>query len=236
MRKNHPYLSLPALFLLVFSLFLIPTAVSAREASYYQKDLSPTATRVLFEMQELNRSGEYQKGLQRFEKFATSRSKEPPVLLNFIAANLNFQLAHYPESVKLYSQVLAKAPEFNAVYENLGMALMMTENYKSAAETLLKAAALLPKKQQKLKYQAAIAYLYGEDFGKARSLLLELLAAHPAPPADWLKALIQVHWQLKETKEALKVAAHLVDCYPAVIKHWRLYGQIALAAEEYQTA
>lgn len=235
--KNHPYLFFAALLLLFFSLFLsTPAVVSAREASFYQKELSPAAARALFEIQEFNRNGEYQKGLQRFEKFATSRSKEPPILLNFIAANLNFQLTHYPESVQLYRRVLAKAPEFNAVYENLGAALMMAENYKPAAEMFLKAVVLLPEKQRKLKYQAAIAYLYGEAFGKARSLLLELLAAHPAPPADWLKALIQVHWQLGETKAALDVAAQLVDSYPAVIKHWRLYGQIALAAEEYQAA
>ena len=237
MSKNQPYLSFTALFPLFFSLLLsIPAIVSARESSFYQKELSPVAVRVLFEIQELNRGGEYQKGLQRFKKFAASRRKEPPVLLNFIAANLNFQLGNYSESVKIYRRVLAKAPEFNAVYENLGMALMMTEDYKPAAEILLKAAVLLPEKQQKLKYQAAIAYLYGEDFGKARLLLLELLAVHPAPPANWLKALIQIHWRLAETKAALKVAARLVDSYPETIKHWRLYGQIALVAEEYQTA
>ncbi len=236
MLKNHSYLYFTALFSLVFALFLsIPGVASAREASFYQKKLSRTAVRVLFEMQELNRRGEYQKSLQRFEKFSTGR-KESPVLLNFIAANLNFQLGHYPESVKLYRRVLEKASDFNVVYENLGMALMMTENYKAAAETFLKVAARLPEKRQKLKYQAVIAFIYGEAFGKARSLLLELLASRPAPPADWLKALIQVHWRLAETPAALQVAARLVDSYPETIEHWRLYGQIALSAEEYQTA
>jgi len=216
-----------------------PAAVLAREASFYQKELNPAMFRVLFEMQEFNRSGEYQKGLQSFEEFTRSRKKESPVLLNFFAANLNFQLARYSESVKLYQQVVAKAPGFDAVYENLGMALMMTEDYKSAAEILLKAAILLPEKQEKqekLKYQAAIACLYGEDFGKARSLLHELMASNPTPPAEWFKALIQVHWRLAETRAALKICARLVDSYPVVIAHWRLYGQIALAAEEYQTA
>ena len=237
MLKNHSDLFFTALLSLVFSLFLsIPSVASAREASFYQKELSPAAVRLLLEMQELNRSGEYQKGLQRFKKFSTRRKKEPPILLDFIAANFNFQLGHYPESVKLYRRILAQAPEFNAVYENLGMALMMTENYKQAAETLVKAAAMLPGKQQEFKYQAAIAYLYGEDFSNARLLLIELLADHPEPPADWLKALIHVHWSLTETKAALQVAARLVDSYPATIEHWRLYGQIALSSGEYQTA
>ena len=237
MFKNHSYLSFAALFLLVFSLLLmIPAATLAREASFYQKELSSAAVRLLLEMQELNRSGEYQKGLQRFEKFSTSRKKEFPVLLNFFAANLNFQLGHYPESVKLYRRVLEKAPEFNVVYENLGMALMMAENYNQAAETLVKAAVVMPEKRQELKYQAAIAYLYGEDFSQARSLLLELLTDNPEPPVGWLKALIHVHWSLTETRAALKVAARLVDSYPATIEHWRLYGQIALSSGEYQTA
>ncbi len=228
---------LPAFFLLVFSLSLtIPAAASAREAAFYQKKLSPVAVRLLFEMQELSRSGEYQKGLQRFEKFSVKRSKELPVLLNFMAANLNFQLANYPESVKLYRLVLEKAPEFYVVYENLGMALMMTESYKAASEIFVKAAAFLPEKQQKLKYQAAIASLYGEDFGKARSLLVKLLADNPEPPAAWFKALIQAHWRLDQSKAALEVAGRLVDRYPAAIEHWRLYGQIALSAGEYQLA
>ncbi len=237
MLKSYPCLSFPAFFMLVFLLYFTGSSVVlAREASFYQKGLSPTASRLLFEMQELNRQGEYLKGLQSFEKFSAGRSKEPPVLLNFMAANLNFQLARYPEAVKLYSQVAAKAPEFDVVYENLGMALMLTESYQAAAVNLLKAAVLLPGKSQKFKYQAAIAYLYGEEFGKARGLLLELLAAVPAPPAQWLKALVQIHWRLAETKEALKVAARLVDSYPETLEYWRLYGQIALAAEAYQTA
>ena len=237
MLKNYSYLFFAALLSLVFSLFsTFPAAALAREVSFYQKELSPAALRLLFEVQELNRGGEYQKGLQRFEKFSMSHKKEPPVLLNFIAANLNFQLARYLESVKLYRRVLEKAPEFHIVYENLGMALMMTESYNAAAENLVKAAALLPKKRQKLKYQAAIAFLYGEDFSKARSLLLELLADNPEPPAGWLKAMIQIHWRLAETNAALQVAGQLVDGYPAAIKHWRLFAQIALSTGEYRTA
>lgn len=237
MCKNYYYLSIPALFLLVFSLFLLfPSAVSARDASSYQKELSPVATRLLLEMQELNRSGDYQKGLQHFEKFSAGRKKESPVLLNFMAANLNFQLARYPKSVQLYRLVLGQAPEFSVVYENLGMALMMTENYEQAAKILLKASAVLSEKQQKLKYQAAVAYLYGEDFRRARSILRELLDDSLDSPADWLKALIQVHWRLDESKAALEVGGRLVDSYPATIEHWRLYGQLALSAGEYQTA
>ncbi|MEA1923139.1 MAG: tetratricopeptide repeat protein [Pseudomonadota bacterium] len=237
MPKSNPYLSIPAFFLLVLSLLLIsPATVSAREASFYQKELSPASVRLLFEMQEFNRSGDYQKGLERFAAFSASRKKEPPALLNFIAANLNFQLARYPESVQLYRLVLKQASEFYTVYENLGMALMMTENYRQAAEILLKAAVVLPEKRQKLKYQAAIAYLYGEDFKKSRSLLHELLAANPEPPADWLKALIQAHWRLDESKAALEVGGRLVDSYPETIEHWRLYGQLALSTGEYQTA
>ena len=237
MRKTYSYLFTPVIFMLVYSVFLtIPAIAFAREAAFYQKKLSPVAVRLLFEVQELSRSGEYQKGLQRFEKFSASHDKELPVLLKFIAANLNFQLERYLESVKFYRRVLEQAPEFYAVYENLGMALMMMESYKPAAEIFLKAALFLPEKQLKLKYQAAIAFLYGEAFGKARSLLVELLEAHPKPPAAWLKALIQAHWRLAETKAALSVAGRLVDLYPAVIEHWRLYGQIALSAGEYQLA
>ena len=226
-----------SVFLLLFSLSLaLPTAVSASKAAFYQKELSPAASRVLFAMQEFNRQGEYQKGLQSFEKFATGRKKDIPALLNFMAANLNFQLARYPQAVSLYRRVVAKAPEFDAVYENLGMALMMTEDYRSAAEILLKAAALAPEKEEKLKYQAVIAYLYGEDFTHSRALLLALVAAHPTPPADWLKALIQVHMRLEESGAALQVAARLVDSYPEKIEHWRLYGQLGLANREYETA
>ncbi|MBN2809281.1 MAG: tetratricopeptide repeat protein [Deltaproteobacteria bacterium] len=217
-------------------MFLSLAGVSAREAAYYQKELSPGASRVLMAMQECSRQGQYEKGLQQFRAYTSGSKSKAPVLLNFMAANLDFQLGQFGAAAQLYRLVVAAAPDFNVVYENLGMALMMAEQYKDAAEILLQAAALLPEKETQLKYQAAVAYLYGEDFIKARALLLALVSGLKPAPADWLKALLQVHWRLEQTREALAVAARLVDSYPEEIEHWRLYGQIALAAQAYETA
>ncbi len=231
------------LILLSFGITLLaPLPARARTAAFYQKGLTPVEFHLLSAIMELNRRGEYAKALRKFNEFEKGRrpDKALPPLLGFVGANLNFQLANYPAAVSLYKQVVKQAPEFYLAYENYGMALLRAEDYAAAGKVLLQAAAMQPQKDKQLKYRAAIAFLYGAEPQKARDLLRELVYSadpeNPAPPADWLKALLQVEWQLKDYKAAVAVAEKLVDSYPEELSFWRLYGQVALAKADYQKA
>ncbi len=227
-------------------IFRAPQPAAARPAAFYKKSLTPAEFHLLSAIMELNRRGEYVKALRKFNEFKKGRSSKKVLspLLSFVGANLNFQLANYPAAVSLYEQVLKQAPEFYLVYENYGMALLQTEDYTAAGRILLQVAEILPQKGRQLKYRAAIAFLYGDDPKKARDLLQELIYSAnlesplpaPTPPAEWLKALLQVDWQLKDYKAAVAVAEKLVDSYPEELTFWRLYGQVTLAAAEYQKA
>jgi tetratricopeptide (TPR) repeat protein len=242
-------------FPLLFSVLLLfagalftPMPAAAQPASFYQKGLSPVAMRLLFRLQELSNKGEYAKGLQKFNEFNKSRRSDQdlPPLLGFVVGNLHFQLGNYQAAVTHYRRVVAQAPEFYTAYENYGMALLQAEDYPPAGRTVLKAAAMIPKNVRPLKYRAAIGFFYGGELEKARTLLVELtspvssttvpVSASDHPPADWLKALLQVDWQLEDYKAAVVVAEKLVDSYPDKIDFWRLYGQVALAAAEYRKA
>jgi len=238
LRKREYGLRRILRFLILLSLlFLFADVASARDAAFYQPGLSPAASRLLFTVQELSRDGKYRLALRKIEQFNQGRGRKLPILLGFVAANLNFQLGNYRQSVTLYRQVVVAAPEFGRAFANYGAALLQVEDYKEASLILLQAAALLPEKESQLRYKAAIAALYGADYQQARALL-EALTAIPgiSPPADWLKALIQVDWQLSKPQAALPVAARLVDIYPEKIDHWRLYGQVAVAAGAWRKA
>ncbi len=227
---------------------ILPASVAARSASFYQKGLSPAEMRLLFRLQELSRKGEYAKGLQQFNELNEGHRSDQdlPPLLGFVVGNLNFQLGNYQAAVTHYHRVVEQAPEFYIAYENYGMALLQAEDYPAAGRTLLQAAAMIPTKGRQLKYRAAIAFFYGGELEKARTLLVKLtspvssatvpVSGSDHPPADWLKALLQVDWQLADYKAAVTVAEKLVDSYPDEIDFWRLYGQVALAAAEYRKA
>ena len=243
MRKEINHLLFGVILIaMVGAALCAPSLVVAKDAAYYQPGLTPAASRLLFTMQGLSRNGEYEMALQKFERYRQGRDFDQglPALLGFMAANLNFQLGNYRESVALYSRVVAQAPEFYLAYENYGMALLLVEDYQEATRVLLQAAALVPAKSSQLRYKAAIAALYAEDFEQARSLLVALTSPSPnlpsPPPAAWLKALIQAHWQLSEASAAVVVAEKLVDNYDLDLAHWRIYGQIALAAGNYRKA
>ncbi len=226
-------------FLLLAGLVLglcFPTAARARPTASFQKGLSPAAARLLQRVQKFTEKGDFGAGLAVIEKFSADHRGKLPPLVDFIAGNLNFQLDHYRQAAACYRRVVAAEPEFDEAYENLGAALLMLKQYNEAVKILLRAAARRPEKADKLKYQAALGALYGEDFELARKLLVELVAADPRPPAERLKALIQAELQLKDRAAAIRTAARLVDLYPQPAGHWRLYAQVLLAAGRYRRA
>ncbi|HDS16126.1 MAG TPA: hypothetical protein ENN66_05865 [Proteobacteria bacterium] len=230
-KRSHTGLLLIGLLVLLW-----PQAVRAHEVAYYQRELSPASFQLLQKMQEAGQAGEPERGLQLFAEQVSESRRQLPVLCGFVAANLNFQAQRYSEAIRLYLEVLARAPEFDAVYENLGQAQLLTEAYAAAARNLLEAACRRPEKAAQLRYQAAVALLYGQDAVGARDLLRELSESVASPPVAWLKALLQAHWQLRETAAALKIAARLLDLEPEGIENWRLYGQLNLANGDYRRA
>lgn len=237
-----------ALLLLQGTALFVSTPAVAQTAAFYQKGLTSAELHTLFSVQELSRKGEYAEGLQKIKKIDQGRRSGQvlPPLLGFVAGNLNFQLGDYRAAVIHYRQVVEQEPEFYIAFENYGMALLQADDYKAAGQILLQAAGVLPQKARQLKYRAAIAYLYGGELEKSRALLVELTSsassdagsatASVLPLEDWLKALIQVDWQLADYKAATAVAAKLVDNYPDKITSWRLYGQVAMGAAEYRKA
>ncbi len=237
---RRKYLSGPGrlLLALVFMVLLSAGVAGARDAAFYQQGLSPAASRLLFSVQELSRAGKYRTALDKIEQFKSGHTGKLPPLLGFVAANLNFQLENYEQAVNLYRQVVAAAPEFGQALENYGTALLQTEAYAEASRVLLQAAAMIPEKRSQLKHRAAIAALYAGDLKTARTLLVALTETSDGnpPPAVWLKALIQVEWQLSESRAALKVAGKLVDLYPDNLEHWRVYAQVAVAAGAWRQA
>jgi len=241
LRKGEDYLKQGLLLIILSALLSFSAGVtSAEDAAFYQKGLSPAASRLLFTVQELSRAGKYRSAVQKIEQFNQGRTRALPPLLGFVAANFNFQLGNYHKSVSLYRQVVVAAPDFGQAFENYGMALLQVEDYKAASRIFLQAAEKVPKKSAQLKYKAAVAALYAGDYKRARTLLVALTAT-PAetlssPPAAWFKALIQVDWQLSDPQAALLVAERLVDLYPDEISHWRLYGQVAVAAGDWRKA
>ena len=217
-------------------LLALPSAAAARPTSAFQKGLTPGALRVLQRVQRLNEKEKYRDSLAEIEKYRKERQGKVPALVDFVAGNLNFQLDRYQPAAACYRRVIAAEPEFDEAYENLGAALLMLKRYKEAVKVLLEAASRRPEKAEKLRYQAALGALYGEDYKLARKLLADLVAKKTRPPADWLKALVQAELELKEKKAAARTAARLVDLYPEKEAHWRLYAQILLAAGKYRQA
>ena len=237
LRRTREFSLRPGSGFVVLLLFSFLTGiVSAEDAAFYQKALSPAASRLLFTVQELSRAGKDKAAIKKIEQFKQGQVRNLPPLLGFVAGNLNFKLGNYRKAAGLYRQVVTAAPEFGQALENYGAALLQIEDYREANRVFLQAAAVLPEKSSQLKYKAAVAAIYAGDYKQARSLLVVLTGTPYPPPAAWLKALIQVDWQLSETQAALKTAVRLVDLYPDEIAHWRLYGQVAVAAGSWRKA
>ncbi len=227
----------PGLLVLVALMLLVrPSVVTARPTSAFGKGLSPAAIRILQRVQRRIEKKQYRASLAELEKYrAGCRGKVPP-LLDFVAGNLNFQLERFAAAAACYRRAVAAAPEFDEAREDLGVALLQAKRYREAVEVLLEAASRRPEKAEKLKYQAALGALYGEDFRLARRLLRELVAAASQPSAECLQALIQAELQLKLTGEAQVTARRLTDLYPGDEAHWRLLAEIALAAGYWREA
>ncbi len=215
---------------LLVLVLLLPSVAVAKPTSAFQKGLPPGAVRVLLRVQQLNEKERYRESLDEIEKYRKESQGRVPALVDFVAGNLDFQLEHYPAAAASYRRVIASEPEFDEAYENLGSALLMLKRYREAVKVLLEAAARQPQKAEKLKYQAAIGALYGEDYRLATKLLRELVRKKSRPPEDWLRALIQAELQLKHPGAAQKTALRLVDLYPEKADNWRLLAEISLTA------
>ncbi len=225
-----------SLLLAAVTLLAVAAPVAARPTSAFQKRLSPGSVRVLQKVQQLNEQEKYRESLAVLDQYRAERQGKVAPLVDFMAGNLSFQLDDYARAAAAYRRAIATAPDFDEAYENLGAALLMLKKYREAVKVLLEAAARRPEKAEKLRYQAALGALYGEDYRRARKLLAGLVEKKPRPPADWLKALLQAELELKQPAAAARTAARLVDLYPEKEEHWRLYAQILLAAERYRPA
>ena len=146
------------------------------------------------------------------------------------------QLNDYPKATQAFARALELQPDDAQLSINLATCHYLDAHYAQAGRQFAHSYQLQRTKDPELLYQAAIAYIQGEQYRQAKHSLTNLLNSGVPPKANWYELLLSCHIELKEWQQGQQLLGRLLLLQPEHEPYWRLKAQIALQQEQYTEA
>lgn len=184
------------LALLAFSLLGCPSLCAASET------LPLGVRKVIIQAQQLMEQQQYDKALAVLEP---QRLRQPHhYLIDFTLGNIYLLAQRYVEAVPWYELVLEQQDDYRSAWLNVAQCYYVLERYADAAVAFEHSYQLDTPPNPSLRYNAALAYLQGEDPASAVRLLRQLVVDFPEQDSTaWRAALVQGYNGLDQPQLAL---------------------------------
>ncbi len=229
------------LLLLCGSVFFpAPALGGAWSWAAWQLRLSPAEQRALLQAQELAAKKKEREALAVLETFCRNHSRSAPVLLEFMAGNLQFSLERFRDAAASYQRVVHIIPECLPARENLGMVFLSLRQYRQAGEQFAAAAALARESDSGrldslLKY-AGTAWLLAADYEQALPYFRELVEQRQHVSRKSVQALVRVYLELQRQEEAEEIVVRILNRFPNDPGYWRLLARVRLRRQAYKSS
>lgn len=192
------------LWLLAFCLLGWPTQSVASET------IPLRVRKVIVEAQQLMDQQHYADALAVLD--SQRQLEQRHYLVDFTIGNIYLLSERHAEAVRWYESVVQQQPQYSGGWLNLAQCYYVLERYAAAAQAFEQCYQLITPLRPQLRYNAALAYLQGENAAAAVSLLLLLVNDFPDQNSvPWRAALVQGYNDLAQTKLALPQLEFLAD-------------------------
>ena len=190
--------------LLVFSLIWWPTLADASE-------MPPLRVRkVIVQAQQLMEKQQYNAALAVLD--GQRQRQQRHYLVDFTLGNIYLLSERHAQAVEWYQSVLKQQPEYSGAWLNVAQCYYVLERYTDAAEAFEHSYRLITPQRSQLRYNAALAYLQGDNPAAAVSLLKQLVGDFPEQNSvPWRAALVQSYNGLDQFQLALPHLEFLAD-------------------------
>lgn len=157
---------------------------------------------LIVQAQGLMEHEQYDQAIELLEP--QSQQAQHHYLVDFTVGNIYLLSQRHAEAIQWYQQVVKKQPDYQGAWLNLAQCYYVHEQYLRAAQAFEQGYALSATPQPMLRYNAALAYLQGEEFNASVALLKQLLIDYPDyDQTAWIIALVQGYSALEQPKQAL---------------------------------
>lgn len=184
------------LWVFLFSFVLLAPQCEANE------NLPLRVRKVILQAQQLMAQQQYDGALTVLD---SQRQLEPHhYLVDFTLGNIYLLSERHAEAVEWYESVVRQNPSYSSAWLNVAQCYYVLERYLDAAQAFEQSYRLITPSQPQLRYNAALAYLQGEDPAAAVALLNQLVSDFPdLDSVPWRSALVQCYNLLEQPQLAL---------------------------------
>lgn len=190
--------------LLAFSLIWCPTLCDASET------LPLRVRKVVVQAQQLMDRQQYDQALAVLD--SQRQREQRHYLIDFTIGNIYLLSERHSEAVEWYESVVQQQPDYSGAWLNVAQCYYVLERYAEAAEAFEQSYHLVTPPRSQLRYNAALAYLQGDNPTAAVLLLSQLVNDFPEQDSvPWRAALVQSYNALDQLQLALPHLKFLAD-------------------------
>lgn len=189
----------------------------------------------LHEAQKKYEQGNYAGAEQIVQNHLAENPEKDHYLIHFMLGNIFAEKGENQAAIDQYNLSASLFPGYSSTWLNLGKLYYENVAFGPAADAFIKGYNLSDRKDNSVKYHAAVCFLLAKDFETAIKLL-EDLSLSPAPEKSWVEALISAYLEGNMPQKALDVISRLTDKDNSPSYLWKLRAQILLYQKKYDMA
>ncbi len=228
---------------LLFSVLLVGTTAwsgiqsESAPACPDEKTLTRDARLALVTAQKLMGENQYGQALAGLLEFAVQHPDDTHAYVTYTLAGLSLETGKMKDAADYYEKTLKLCPSYTPAWQNLGKVCYDLGKFRTAAKAFEKTWELTGQNTPVLRYHAAVARLSAEQPKLALGHLEYLTSGQAGPPQpDWIKLLVQVAIENKQSARALKTIERLLAAPNAEPDLFRLAATLNLDLNKYKQA
>lgn len=146
------------------------------------------------------------------------------------------QLHDDRQAAHAFTKALLLHPGDSELSVNLATCHYLNGDYLQAGEQFTASYAMQQPPDPQHLYQAAIAFIQGNDYRRAATILRQLIDSTAPAQSTWQELLLSCHLQLKEWDKARTLLDHLLQQKPLHLPYWQWLAQLHLQQQHYAQA
>jgi tetratricopeptide (TPR) repeat protein len=172
---------------------------------------------------------------QALEAFKDKYPDDGHYLIDYHLGNLYGQAGKLKKALAAYNAALEQCDSQAGLWQNRAKIAWDLKQYPLAANSLMRAYELNPKKDPTLLFQAAVARIYSDEHLTAAGILENLIdRAGKETQNQWLETYVNLTLEQRQCKRALQHTCRWRKHFEERPLYWRLQGLLHIHQKDYE--
>ena len=180
--------------------------------------------------------GDAQQAIEIIRTYTQHYSDETPAQFHAFLGRCYHQINDHIQAAKAFATALSLQPNVAEYSLNLATCYYLNTEYSLAGQQFATTYRLQQPSNPELLYQAAVAYIHGDNFAQAQQSLQQLITSTDHIKKSWQELLLTCQLELKQWQQAQQLLTTLLTGAPQHLPYWRLQAQLHLHQQAYTEA